>query len=74
MIETIRQRLRDWRHERYIKALSREIHKLTVDRLERGGSRDHYRRFRRVWDDYCTAVSSRSHAQVARMERKKGLL
>ena len=58
-------RIRDWRHERYIRRLKRGV--LVA-------SRKSDRVLARIyWQAMVSAINARSPAQVARMERRMGL-
>lgn len=62
---TIRARIQDWLHEREIRRLGRGY-------IEANAAGDRAKAVH-FWAAQCAAINARSPAQVARMERKKGL-
>jgi hypothetical protein len=62
---SILQRIRDWRHERYIKRLGASCQK-AIDAGDRLMTRVY-------WRLMCDAIRSRSPQQIERMERRMGL-
>ena len=61
----ILQRLRDWRHERYIQRLSRQC-RAAVRQQDRAKASLY-------WTLMVAAINRRSPSSVARMERQKGI-
>ena len=59
------QRLRDWLRERRIAAMQAE--------MRRAARYTNPREFRALWAQLRDEINQRSPAQVARMERKRGL-
>lgn len=64
LVDALRQRVADWRHERWMTRLHRELSRL-IENNDKSAAQ--------AWERYRSAHAQRSAAQVSRMERRKGL-